>query len=352
MSGSIGIPGQRVGQDVENAAAEVLARARAVTDPALRSAVDSLPYAMRRVAAYHFGWERPDGTPDIGNAGKAVRPALTLAAATAFGGDVQDAVPAAVAVELVHNFTLLHDDVMDGDTTRRHRATAWAVFGVPDAILAGEALHSLAARVLAAVGHPSARAATATLETCIIEICEGQHADCSFEKRADVTLAECLAMSEAKTGALLGCACALGACYAGADAAAVAAMDAFGRQAGLAFQLIDDVIGIWGDPAVTGKPACQDLRVRKKSLPVVAALTSDTEPAAELAELYHSDRELDTADLHHAAALVACAGGRDWAIAEAASRMATATLLLADTVPRPSAADLLALADLITHRNR
>jgi geranylgeranyl diphosphate synthase type I len=333
-------------------AAAVLARARAVTDPALRSVVASLPAAMRRVAAYHFGWQRADGSPDTANAGKAVRPALTLATASAFGADPEEVVPAAVAVELVHNFTLLHDDVMDRDLTRRHRPTAWSVFGSTDAILAGDALQALALRTLVADGRPAATGAVAALATCIVEACEGQHADCSFEARSDVTLAECLTMAETKTGAVLGCACALGALYAGADAAAVAAMDAFGRQAGLAFQLVDDLIGIWGNPAFTGKPAGADLVVRKKSLPVVAALTSATDAAAELADLYNSDRPLTAREVRRAADLVDQAGGRAWAVAEAGTRVAAATLLLAETVPQPAeASDLLALADLVIRRD-
>lgn len=125
---------------------------------------------------------------------------------------------AAVAVELAHNFTLLHDDVIDEDTTRRHRPTAWAVFGVPDAVITGDAMSSLALRLLADDPHPASAQAAVRLSTCVIELCAGQQADCALEERGpeDVTLDECLAMAMAKTGALLGCACALGALYAGA----------------------------------------------------------------------------------------------------------------------------------------
>lgn len=191
-------------------------------------------------------------------------------------------------MELVHNFTLLHDDVIDEDATRRHRPTAWTVFGTPDAIIVGDALLALALRLLAEDGHPAAPAASARLASCVIELCAGQQADCAFEQRGpqEVSLDECLDMAMAKTGALLGCACSLGALYAGAGPEEVAALDAFGREAGLAFQLIDDLIGIWGDPGRTGKPAGADLASHKKSLPVVAALTSGTPAAAELAELY------------------------------------------------------------------
>ncbi|WP_030594357.1 family 2 encapsulin nanocompartment cargo protein polyprenyl transferase [Streptomyces fulvoviolaceus] len=332
----------------------ILERARASVDPELRSALESLPGSMRRIALYHFGWEHADGTPAAGNAGKAIRPALVLTAAAALGGPRARAaaVRAAAAVELVHNFTLLHDDVMDRDTTRRHRPTAWTVFGDGDAILAGDALQAVALRLLAEDPHPAAAAAAARLAACVVELCEGQHADLAMERRGpgEVTLDEVLAMAEAKTGALLGCACALGALYTGASAEDVAALDAFGREAGLAFQLIDDVIGIWGDPRNTGKPAGADLAARKKSLPVVAALGSGTPAASELAELYGSPYE--EGDLERTALAVEQAGGRDWAGAQAADRMARAMQELARAVPDPEAAGgLLALAEFVTRRS-
>ncbi|WP_281278512.1 family 2 encapsulin nanocompartment cargo protein polyprenyl transferase [Streptomyces tateyamensis] len=365
----------------------MLIRSRNAVDPVLRAAVDSMPESMARIAAYHFGWREADGSPVAADSGKAIRPAMVLAAARACAAEpavpaprsgsgpgpgaplAPGAVPApgsaavpadparavlaaAAAVELVHNFTLLHDDVIDRDETRRHRPTAWRVFGSTEAILAGDALHSLALRTLAEDAHPAAPAAMRHLAQCVVELCAGQQADCAFEQRSNVTLAECLAMAEAKTGALLGSACAIGALYAGAGEEAAQAMDAFGRQIGLAFQLIDDLIGIWGDPAVTGKPAGADLLVRKKSLPVVAALTSGTPAAAELAEIYALDRPLTEAEVRRAAEAVERAGGRAWAQGASCERMAAAIEHLATAVPDPAAADeLLALAELVTRRN-
>ncbi|WP_443072448.1 family 2 encapsulin nanocompartment cargo protein polyprenyl transferase [Streptomyces sp. RPT161] len=333
-------------------AAEILSRTRLTVDPALRTAVESLPESMRRVAGYHFGWLNADGSPAYADAGKAIRPALVLAAAHALGGPPGPTASAAAAVELVHNFTLLHDDVIDRDPTRRHRPSAWAVFGTEDAILAGDALQALALRLLAEDTHPAAGRAATRLTECVIELCDGQHADCEFERRTDVSLDECLAMAEAKTGALLGCACALGALYAGADDATADALDAFGRQVGLAFQLIDDLIGIWGDAEVTGKPVGADLAARKKSLPVVAALRSGSLAGAELARIYARDDALSTDDLCRAAEAIERAGGRDWAQAQACDRMAGAIDHLSGVVPDGVAAgDLLALAELVTRRN-
>ncbi|MFJ5263987.1 family 2 encapsulin nanocompartment cargo protein polyprenyl transferase [Streptomyces sp. NPDC088387] len=347
-------PYERPGPPDGAEAASILDSTRASVDPELRSAIDSLPPAMRRIARYHFGFENPDGTPAVGGAGKAIRPALVLSAATALGGPAAraGAVKAAAAVELVHNFTLLHDDVMDRDTTRRHRPTAWTVFGDADAILAGDALQALALLLLARDPHPASAQAGARLASCVVELCEGQQADTALETRAagEVTLPEVLAMAEAKTGALLGCACALGALYAGAPEEDVEALDAFGRAAGLAFQLIDDVIGIWGDPGRTGKPAGADLAARKKSLPVVAALTSGTPAAAELAALYGAP--YDHRDLERTALAVERAGGRDWAQGQASDRMASAMDELARAIPDPEAAGgLLSLAEFVTRRS-
>ncbi|MFJ7267646.1 family 2 encapsulin nanocompartment cargo protein polyprenyl transferase [Streptomyces sp. NPDC099050] len=334
-------------------AAVLLERTRGTVNPELRRAVESLPGSMRHVAMYHFGWEHEDGTPAAGSTGKAIRPALVLAAAQALRGDgtATEAVRPAVAVELAHNFTLLHDDVIDKDVRRRGRPTAWTVFGTSDAIITGDAMMALALRLLAEDPHPASAAASARLAACIVELCAGQQADCAFEQRRSVSLDECLTMATAKTGALLGCACALGALYAGAGPDEVDAMDAFGREAGLAFQLIDDLIGIWGDPGHTGKPAGADLLARKKSLPVVAALTSGTPAGEELAGLYAGPMTGD--DVSRAAAAVERAGGRDWAQAHAADRMGRAVQQLSRAVPDLGAAGgLLALAEFVTRRTK
>jgi len=339
----------------ERSAREVLAWSRALVGPALRAAVDTLAPWVRRPAGYHFGWWNADGTPCHGDSGKALRPTLALVAAEAVGGDTSVAMPAAVAVELVHNFSLVHDDVMDGDLTRRHRPTVWNEFGVGSAILVGDALLTLAFDVLAASGHPAAQEGMRLLGACVQKLVEGQAKDVAFEKRADVGLPECLAMANAKTGALLGCACALGALFGGASADQVERMRAFGEHLGMAFQLADDLLGIWGDPAVTGKPAHTDLVRRKKSLPVVAALISGTPAGYELSRLYEyrPDRPWSSGQLARAADLVVLAGGRDWTEATADGELAQALLELWAAEPGERAAgELGALARLATYRDR
>ncbi|GAA0388984.1 dimethylallyltransferase [Acrocarpospora corrugata] len=332
-------------------AGSVLDWGRALLRPALGPAVDRLPAPMRHITGYHLGWWDAHGAPAQADSGKAMRPTLSLLAAEAVGGEAGAAVPVAVAVELVHNFSLLHDDVMDGDDTRRHRPTAWRAFGVSQAILAGDSVLALAFDVLAASGHPFARAGISTLSATVQELLNGQSSDVEFEGRAEVELAECLRMASGKTGALIACACALGGLFGDGTAVQVEHLRAFGDRVGLAFQLADDLLGIWGDPAVTGKPVYSDLANRKKSLPVVAALTSGTAAGRELAAVYRGDALLSHDELTHAADLIENAGGRAWSRATADDLLAEglAHLDAAGLAPRP-AGELRALARSMTRR--
>lgn len=332
-------------------AADILRWSKTAVNPALRTAVGRLPEPLRIGAGYHFGWCDLSGLPvaeDAGHAGKAIRPALALLAARAVGGSSAEAVPAAVAVELVHNFSLIHDDVMDGDETRRQRPAVWTVMGVAEAILVGDALLALA---LQEVAH-SPRA-TDCLAGCVAELCRGQMADVGFERQADVTMDECLRMVAGKTGSLLSAACVLGALAGGADDHQIEHMRRYGGHLGLAFQLVDDLMGIWGDPAVTGKPAGSDLARRKKSAPVVAALNSGTAAGAELAAMYSRTEPMDALDVRCAADLIQQAGGRDWVEERAAAELAAAAERLEVMGGAPAVvAELSTLAHLITRRNR
>jgi geranylgeranyl diphosphate synthase type I len=274
---------------VSRSAGHVLAGARTLVDPALRAAVATLPPAMSQIAGYHFGWQDHTGTTAGtrlgGGWGKAVRSALVLGCAQAVGGRAADAIPAAVAVELVHNASLLHDDIIDGDSQRRHRPTVWAVFGKPAAILAGDALFFLSIEVLADGPAAIAVEAITRLTSTVQCLIDGEHADTLFEQHPEVSIEQCLNMATAKTAALIECACTLGALYGKASSDQVNALGRFGGHLGLAFQLADDLLGIWGDSVRTGKPGGSDLRNRKKTLPVITALTSDTPAGRQLAAL-------------------------------------------------------------------
>jgi geranylgeranyl diphosphate synthase type I len=273
-----------------------------------------------------------------------------MGAAAACGGDAEHAAKAAAAVELLHNFTLLHDDVMDGDLTRRDRATVWHVWGVNNAILLGDALHTLAIQVLTTVpGASAAISAIAMLEASCMELCVGQFEDCYFEGRKGVTVDDYLRMAGGKTARLMGCACALGAVSAGADDATVSAMDSFGYQLGLAFQSVDDLIGIWGNSDVTGKPVGNDLARRKATLPVVVALNSGCEAAAELAQLYRTKHTMTPNEIERATFLVEAAGGRQVTEGFAEARIQAATAALPDYL---RSAELIGLAHMLVDRKR
>jgi geranylgeranyl diphosphate synthase type I len=321
---------------------ENLHQTRDAITPAMRAAIDRLDATTRLQAAYHLGWVDETGNPDEGG-GKAVRPALALLSARAAGGPPEIGLPGAVAVELVHNFSLLHDDLMDGDRERRHRRTVWSLWGSSSAILSGDALLALAQEVLLDSGLPTAVPAALLLARATRELIRGQVQDLAFERRDRVTAAECLDMAAGKTGALMAASAAIGAVLAGAPPATVAALETYGAQVGLAFQLVDDVLGIWGDSAVTGKPVYSDLRANKKSLPVTYAIGQDPDLARPL--------EGGDAELRVRADALVAAGARDWAIGEAAKRMALgeAAVAAADIDPEVRA-ELIALAHFIVDR--
>jgi geranylgeranyl diphosphate synthase type I len=329
-----------------------VAAARDLVGPAVLGWLDRLSPDVRVVAAYHLGFADADGTP-TGEAqgGKALRPALALLSARAAGAPPERGVTAAAAVEFVHNFSLLHDDIMDGDTERRHRPTAWTVFGVGAAILAGDALLCLAQDMLITDPSPQGVWAARCLSAAVHRLIAGQGADLAFERRADVTLDECLQMAGDKTAALMACACSIGAIGVGAPAELAMGLAGFGAHVGLAFQLTDDLLGIWGAPEVTGKPVRADLRARKKSLPVVAALTGGTQAGKDLAELLARPDTLSEDDLLRGAELVEQAGGRKWAENEADAQLAAATKCLAETeMPEDVRNEFAAIASFITVR--
>src|SRR5271156_1064590 len=177
---------------------EGVALARDLVSPAIEAAIGRLTPDVHVVAAYHFGFADAEGNPAGGGSGKALRPALALLSARAAGAPPERGVTAAVAVELVHNFSLLHDDIMDGDTERRHRPTAWTGFGVGPAILAGDALLALAQDILLETP-PYGVWAARCLSAAVQRLIAGQGSDLAFERRDDVQVEECLEMAGDKT---------------------------------------------------------------------------------------------------------------------------------------------------------
>jgi geranylgeranyl diphosphate synthase, type I len=298
----------------------VLEGSASVVAPELRAAADELSPGMRAILGYHLGWLDADGNPVAAGGGKAVRATLALLSARAAGGTDADGIPGAVAVELVHTFSLLHDDIMDGDEERHHRPAAWAVFGRARAILAGDAVLALAYRRLLAARSPHRLAAVEALADATARLIDGQAADLDLEGRVDATPEECTRMYAGKTGALLECAASIGAVLVGADERTVRGLRAFGAHLGLAFQAVDDLLGIWGDPEVTGKPVHGDLVQRKSSLPVSIALAAGGDGSSRLRALL-ARPVLSADDLAAAAELVERCGGRSAASAQAETQL-------------------------------
>ena len=307
-------------------------------------------YGMLR---YHMGWADEQLTPQNYPAGKRLRPMLCLLACTEIGGDPTEALPAAAAIELLHNFSLIHDDIEDGDETRRHRPTLWKVWGVPQAINAGDALFATAYAAmqrLARRGIPAQATVDALgifTEACLA-LTEGQHLDMSFEERNDVTVAEYLRMIQGKTAALVGASVEIGVLLGGASAVQRQAANQFGTASGLAFQIQDDILGIWGDPSVTGKAAGNDLLRRKKSLPILHTFKHEI-VGVEFATLLNG--EFGPAQLPKALTLLERAGARAYAEAQVRSYHKQSAEALATLLGTQTTESMLgALAEGLLHR--
>ena len=334
----------------------VLAKYRPAIEAELRTALaGGLPslYGMLR---YHLGWLDEQGRPSEGAAGKALRPTLCLLICEALGGSIRTALPAAAAVELLHNASLIHDDIQDGDRERRHRPAVWALWGAAQALNAGNALASLATlslQRLSQAGVPATqrlRAHQLLHETCL-SLVAGQCLDLGFERRLDVTVPEYLAMAERKTAATIACALEMGGLLAGAAEPSLRALRRCGRSFGLAFQIGDDLLGIYGDPAATGKPVGGDILRRKKTLPVVYAL-EHASPAAQrrLAEIYAAPPG-DGGAAADVTAILSAAGARRYAQRQAEVHCACAARALCGlALPPWAAASLEELARFLASR--
>jgi geranylgeranyl diphosphate synthase type I len=255
---------------------EILTRYRGRILSRLEGVLDD-PGPLREMLAYHMGLREADGSPGPGIGGKLLRPALVCFSCEALGGEVEAALPLAVALELVHNFSLIHDDVQDRDEVRRGRPTVWKTFGVEQAINAGDGMLILALRTALKAEKLPERARLVGLSALLsatYRMIEGQVLDLFLQGR-EAKVAEYLAMAHKKTGALLGCALELGAIAAVAGEELREKLYELGKVLGLAFQIRDDWIGIWGDPDITGKPVGSDLLQRKRSFPVAFALERD-----------------------------------------------------------------------------
>jgi geranylgeranyl diphosphate synthase type I len=272
-------------------------------------------YGMMR---YHLGWADERLLPTRVQAGKRLRPALCLLVCEASGGDYESALPAAAALELVHNFSLVHDDVEDGSPKRRGRPTLWSLWGMPQAVNTGDGLLALAHLALLrlperGVDSRVAVEAIAILDEASLRLCEGQYLDLSFEESQDVTVQMYLEMAERKTASLLVCAAHLGSLLAGADERIKEGYRCFAHHLGLAFQITDDILGLWGQESATGKGVGEDIVSKKKSLPVVCGLEEARKRGLkELQEIYCKET-LSPKDVSAVLTLMAQLGVRDYA---------------------------------------
>lgn len=243
----------------------------------LHSVIDnagiSQPDGLFPILSYHMGWEGASA------AGKRIRPLLLLLTTSAAGGNWKNSLPAAAAVELIHNFSLIHDDIEDNSPLRRGRPTVWNRWGVPLAINAGDAMFSLAhisiLRLQESTGCDSALRAAHLLQNTCLSLTKGQHMDMLFENRTDISLDDYWQMVSGKTASLLSAATELGAVIAGTTDLVQTRYQEFGYNLGMAFQAQDDLLGVWGDVSSTGKSTESDLVSGKKSLPVIFGLTQD-----------------------------------------------------------------------------
>lgn len=302
-------------------------------------------YAMQE---YHLGWRDEALAPASEDPGKLIRPRLVLLACAAAGGDPEQALPLAAGVQLLHDFSLIHDDIEDNSDARRGRRTLWTIWGLAQGINAGDGMFTLAHLAihrLVDVGVPAERALAVLrrFDEIILSVCEGQFLDISFEGDLSIGPDDYLAMIGRKTAALIAGAAELGALVAGAPAPTCAALAEFGRSLGLAFQIEDDILGVWGDPERTGKPRAADLYRRKLSLPVVHALAESKE-RAELAQIYSAEI-LDDAAVGRALKILDGAGSSAYC-REVAAQHHHAAFAALDRLGSPSPAAEAARASL------
>lgn len=299
---------------------------------------------LHHMLAYHLGWEGQGAGEEA--RGKRIRPLLLLLACAAAGGQWQRALPAAAAVELVHNFSLIHDDIEDNSPLRRGRATVWSIWGVPQAINAGDAMFTLAnlamLRLQDACSAPLAIQALQVIQDTSLDLTQGQYLDLAYESRGDLTLDAYWPMVKGKTAALLAACTEIGALVAGASSERRTAYRQFGSSLGLAFQVQDDLLGIWGDVAFTGKSAQSDLLSGKKSLPVLYGLSRQG-PFAER----WSRGEITPEELPALAAQLEREGARDYTQATANTLTGQSLHALEAAEPQGEAGE--ALVDL-AHR--
>ena len=314
---------------------EFFARYQPTIDTALRAVLEGYTSDIRAMHRYHMGWADKNGSDIDATQGKRLRPTMVLLGADAVGGESRFVIPIATALEYVHNFSLIHDDIEDRDRFRHHRPTLWVVWGNETAIVSGNWMLKLAdqtTRALSEIGVNQALSLTVQQQIvqAYMRMIEGQYMDIAFEDRATVTVDEYLSMIERKTGALIETSLYLGALVASngnADGRVPDGLRCAGYEFGRLFQIRDDILGVWGSNE-TGKPVCADILKKKKSLPATHALNNATgKAAAQMREIYDKD-ELDNYDVQSVLEIMEEAGTYEFCESMSAKHWAAASEII------------------------
>ena len=316
----------------------VLSEYRDFVENALQEEIPEQNIAPYTSLRYHMGWCDKDGNPRNDAEGKRLRPALLLLACQAAGGAMESALAAASAIELIHNFSLIHDDIEDRDVQRHHRPTLWTIWGEPKALNAGSVMFNLAFLAPSQsqkIPRERLLYASSRLTQSSLEMIEGQYLDISFEQRLDVTTDQYLDMISRKTGALISCALEVGAFIGSGDRETASLMAKAGRHLGNLFQIRDDMLGVWGDPSVTGKAVGSDILRKKKSFPVVHALENGDDSTIKSIKEVLGKESIDEADVQQVLDMLEETGSKERAesLIEDLGRQAMETIGAAELSP-------------------
>ncbi|MFC2058162.1 polyprenyl synthetase family protein [Chloroflexota bacterium] len=321
----------------------------------LRTVIGSSSQPLYAIMRYHMGWIDEQGHNQDEIKGKRLRSLLCLIACQTVGGDWRRALPAAAAVELVHNFSLIHDDIEDESSERRGRGSVWSIWGKPQAINAGDSMYTLAKIALLrlediGISHREIVHASKLLNEACLKLCEGQYLDLLYETRLNIGISDYLEMISNKTATLFRCSLELGALLGTEDLPLIERLGNFGHALGMAFQLQDDILNIWGDS--TGKPALSDVQLRKKTLPVVYALENASDGDKERLKLVYRKENLTYADVEEVLTVLANIDAQSYA-RDLAQKYYSELFAELRTMPitQPARDDLLAIATFAAERN-
>jgi len=283
----------------------------------LKEIIGSSPSLLYSMLRYHMGWQDKHGHPYYGKSGKFIRPTLCLLSYQAVGGDMPQILPAAAGLELVHEFSLIHDDIEDASYERHHRPTVWKLWGQPQAINAGDCMLTLACLALfklkeKGIADKKILGSTQMLAETCLELCEGQYLDIAYESRLDVTIEDYLNMIAKKTAILIATSTSLGAYLGTDDEKLVNCLYQFGKGLGMVHQIHDDVLGIWGIKEKTGKSTKSDILQKKKTLPIVYGLQNSKGEAKQKLEEIYSQEHIQDENLFEVVRILEQLGAKDY----------------------------------------